>query len=598
MAVESTARAVEAAAAAAAPPTAEKLRLRTKILYGAPSFAGAAMAIPILIHMPKFYADVVLAPLGYLAFAIALARAFDALTDPVMGWVTDRTKSRWGRRRPWMALGAPLCALAFWALLSPPASLSGLSAALWFGGMFILYFLFHTVYILPHYALGPELTLDYHERSSLFAVREGFMILGTIVASAAPGVLMQRFGATEREAFFYIGIGFAVLLTVLYLALVVGVRERPDFAARESNPLIPGVRRALRNRPFRILLASYAVASITGAIPATLVPFFNAYVIRPENPTLWLSYLLLAYFGFGFVSIPFWLAAARRFGKLNAWLASFVIGITGGSAFFLLGEGDTLPLLILMCYAGTGFGAALFLVLSMQADVIDYDEFYTGKRREAQFGAFWSILPKFVAIPSAAVPIAVLASIGYVPNAEQTPEVVFAIRMIYALAPASTAIAAFFIARHYPITAEVHRAILGGVEAHQRGESAIDPLNGRMVPPPNARGVDEATGWFLDYFSTGELKRYLRGGAFSPVRDVYLSVGGSAAVCLAVGLFAAERMTNLGAEPGAVASLAVVAAGIALAVFMFHVVRLGPARQLAAGLISNDQILAHLDDAS
>ncbi len=596
MAVGSTARAVEAAAAAGAAPAPEKLKLRTKILYGAPSFAGAAMAIPILIHMPKFYADVVLAPLGYLAIAIALARAFDAVTDPVMGWVTDRTKSRWGRRRPWIALGAPLCALSFWALLSPPASLMGMSAALWFGSMFILYFLFHTVYILPHYALGPELTLDYHERSSLFAVREGFMILGTIVAAAAPGLLMQRFGATEREAFFYMGVGFAALLTVLYGALVVGVRERPDFVARESNPLIPGVRRALRNRPFRILLASYAVASITGAIPATLMPFFNAYVIRPENPTLWLSYLLLAYFGFGFMSIPFWLAAAKRFGKLHAWLASFIIGITGGSAFFLLGEGDTGPFLILMCYAGTGFGAALFLGLSMQADVIDYDEFHTGKRREAQYGAFWSILPKFVAIPSAAVPIAVLASIGYVPNAEQTPQVVLAIRMLYALAPACTAIAAFFIAHRYPITAEVHREILGGIEAHRRGESAIDPLTGRMVSPPNARSVEEATGWFLDYFSAGELKRYLRRGAYSPVRDVYLSAGGSMAACIAAVLFAGERMTTIGAEPGAIASLAVVGAGIALATFMFHVVRLGPARRLAAGLVSREQIIAHLKD--
>ncbi|MGH7949309.1 MAG: MFS transporter, partial [Candidatus Binataceae bacterium] len=520
----------------------------------------------------------------------------DALTDPVMGWLTDRTKSRWGRRRPWIALGAPLCALAFWALLSPPASLSGTSAALWFGAMFVLYFLFHTVYVLPHYALGPELTLDYHERSSLFAVREGFLILGTFVASAAPGVLGQRFGMTEREAFFYIGVAFAVLLTVLSLALVVGIRERPDFVARESNPLIPGVRRALRNRPFRILLISYVVASITGAIPATLIPFFNAYVIRPENPTLWLSYFLLAYFGFGFVSIPFWLAAARRFGKLNTWLASFFIGITAGSSMFLLGEGDLMPLLFLMCYAGTGFGAGVFLVQSMQADVIDYDEFSTGKRREAQYGAFWSILPKFVAIPSAAVPIAVLATIGYVPNAVQTPEVLLAIRLIYCIAPASTAFAAFFIARRYSITAAIHRGILSGIEGHQRGESAVDPLTGRLVPPPNARGVDEATGWFLDNFSTGELNRYLRRGGWSPLRDVYLSAGASIAVCVLAGLLVAERMTNIGAEPGAIASLAVVGAGFAFAVFIFHVVRLKPARRLAAGIISNDQILAHLND--
>ena len=118
------------------------------------------------------------------------------------------------------------------------------------------------------------------------------------------------------------------------------IKERPDFVARESNPLVPGVRRALRNRPFAILLGSYVVGSIAGAIPATMMPFFNAYVIRPANPTYWLSMLLLGYFGFGFLSLPMWVWIARRVGKLNACLASFFLGISGGAAMFLLGPGD------------------------------------------------------------------------------------------------------------------------------------------------------------------------------------------------------------------------------------------------------------------
>src|SRR5438876_411273 len=194
----------------------EVLPLGLKLVYGAPSFAGAAMVVPILVHLPKFYADVVLVPLGYLAVAIAIARSLDALSDPFVGWLSDRTRSRWGRRRPFMAVGAPLCALAFWALFSPP------------------------------------------------------------------------------------------------------------------NPFVPGVRRALRNRPFRILLATYVVASVTGAIPGTLMPFFNAYVIRPANPALWLSIFLTVYFGAGLLCLPLWVAAARRFGKRPAWLASFVMGTTGG----------------------------------------------------------------------------------------------------------------------------------------------------------------------------------------------------------------------------------------------------------------------------
>jgi len=172
----------------------ERLSWRIKLLYGAPNFAGAALVIPILINMPKFYADVVLAPLGYLAVAIALARSLDAISDPVVGWLSDRTRTSLGRRRPYMIVGAPLCGLAFYCMLTPPLGMSGYTSVMWFGTTFILYFIFHTIFALPHYALGPELTLDYNERSSLFSVREAFTILGTIVAAAAPGLMTAGLG--------------------------------------------------------------------------------------------------------------------------------------------------------------------------------------------------------------------------------------------------------------------------------------------------------------------------------------------------------------------------------------------------------------------
>ena len=594
MAIEGSAVNLTADAPALA---SEHVSWRLKLLYGAPNFAGAALVIPILVNMPKFYADVVLVPLGYLAIAIALARSLDAMSDPVVGWLSDRTRTRLGRRRPYLIVGPPLCGIAFYAMMSPPRGMTGTASAWWFGVTFILYFLFHTVYVLPHYALGPELTLDYNERSSLFGVRESFTILGTIVAAAAPGILMHVLGWDERRVYHFLGIAFALMLTALYWMLAWGVRERPGFTARESNPLVPGVRRALRNRPFRILLASYIVGSITGAIPATLLPFFNAYVIEPKNPALWLSIELLGYFGVGFLCLPLWVAAAKRFGKLNTWLASFGMGVSGGAAMYFLGKGDTTMLIVLISWAGASFGAGLFLGPSMQADVIDYDEFYTGRRSEGQYTAFWSILPKFVAIPSAALPIAVLAGIGYVPNAVQTPEVIFAIKAIFALAPAICGALSFLIAWRYPITRKIHRAILAGIELHNQGQPASDPLSGKLISPPNARGVDEATGWFLDYFSARELRRFLKDGARAPVRDVAVAAGSAISISIAAAILAIERMDAVTADPGTIGSLSVVTAGFAFAIFLFHMLRLGPARQLASGMISPAMVRAHLNDA-
>jgi glycoside/pentoside/hexuronide:cation symporter, GPH family len=579
---------------AAATHSPEPLSLRIKLLYGAPSFAGAAMIIPIFIHMPKFYADVVLVPLGYLAMAIAIARSLDALSDPLMGWISDHTHTRLGRRRPYMLIGAPLCGIAFFCLLNPPKALMGSHASIWFGITFMLYFLFHTSYVLPHYALGPELTLNYHERSTLFAWRESFTIIGTMVASAAPGVLKAAFHLQERQQFFVMGIFFGVVLTLLYWLLVLTVKERPDFATRESNPLVPGVRRSLRNRPFSILLASYVVASIPAAIPATMMPFFNQYVMRPPDPISSLSLLLLGYFGFGFISLPFWVAFARRVGKLNAWLTSFFLGISGGGLMFLLkGPADLKWLYILICWAGIGFGAGLFLTPSMQADVIDYDELYTGKRREAQYVAFWSMLPKFVAIPSAAIPLAIIASLGYKANHAQPEQVVLAIRAIFTLTPATCSALSFLIARRFPITQTVHAAILDGIAAHARGEDAVDPMTGVIIAPPKP-GRDDDTSWFLDNFSKGELKRYLADGGSRPVRDVLTVATISIGVSIASVIYVLHRVHSLSTNPGAMTSVIVVAGGLALAIFAFHLLRLGPARRLAAGEIPADVVRAYL----
>lgn len=576
------------------PPTDERVPLGIKLAYGLPNFAGAAMLVPILIHMPKFYADVVVVPLGYLAIAIAVARALDALSDPLFGWMSDRTRTRWGRRRPYIAVGAPLCAMAFYALFTPPEALQRTQAALWFGVTFILYSVFHTLYALPHYALGPELTLDYHERSRLFGVREAFTILGTIVASVAPGVLIDGFGMDERRAFSSIGAVMAICLVVLYGLLVVVVRERPDFVTRESNPFVPGVRRALRNRPFRILLLTYVVGSIAGAIPGTLMPFFNSYVIRPQNEARWLAIFLATYFAAGFLCLPMWVLLARRFGKRPTWLASFVMGITGGAAMFFLGQGDTIGLLILIAWAGSSFGAGLFLGPAMQADVIDYDELHTGKRREAQYSAFWAMLPKFVAIPSAAIPIAILGSIGYVPNAVQSARVVLAIKAIFALTPAFFSTLAFFIAWRFAIDEGVHRAILHGIAQHRRGENAVDPLTGEVLAPPAGRAVGEDDGWFLDYFSQRELTRFLRRGQRSIVRDVWLAAAGAMGVCLGAAVLVASKVTSLEVDPGPIPVLAIVISGFAFAVGVFHLLRVRAAGQLAAGTVPNDVVRAHL----
>jgi len=330
-----------------------------------------------------------------------------------------------------------------------------------------------------------------------------------------------------------------------------------------------------------------------------LMPYFNRYVLNPPPVDAgaaqsWLSIFLAAYFMSGLVCLPLWLALAKRIGKLNAWLTSFVMGITGGIALFLLGPGDNVACLVVIAWAGSSFGAGLFLPPAIQADVIDYDELHTGKRREAQYLALWGLVPKFIVIPSASLPLALLAWLGYQPNVAQSPQVLLAIRAVFALTPAAFSIAAFFIAWRFPIDEKVHRAILDGVAAHGRGELAVDPLTRQVLAPPTERAVDEETGWFLDYFSHGELRRVLRLGAKRALVDVLRVAALALALAIGLAFWVAGNLEDTGGNPGPFAVIAIVIAGFALTVFVFHLSRIGPALRLRRGEVADETILAHL----
>jgi glycoside/pentoside/hexuronide:cation symporter, GPH family len=480
--------------------------------------------------------------------------------------------------------------------MSPPSYLTGVGGVVWFIATSMLCSFFLTIALLPHSALGAELSLDYRERNSLFGAREGFGVLGTIIAAAAPGFLMQRFGWGERMAFSRLGLVFMIGLVATCWLMVALVYERPEFSQQPPNPLVPGVRRALRNRPFRILLASYIAYTVGSGMGPILLPFFISYVVQPAHPVLWLSIILLVYLGIGFVFIPVGVIAARRWGKLPTLTVCYLIGIgVGLLTFLLVGKGDTGRFLLLVGIGAISFGVSGFLPPSMQAEVIDYDEFHTGRRREAQYAGFWNILPKLAAIPSAALPIALLASLGYVSNAVQKPEVIHAIRILYSLGPAVAAVASLAIVSRFPINAENHAIILNGIERHKRGEQALDPLTGRELPPPDAGNTDEASAWFLDNFSQHELERFITRGSRSAVSDVWRAVALSLAACLIAAWVTLYRIGSAG-DPGAIASLGVVASGFALTLFLFHLLRIGPARRLTAGTIPKAVVHAHLEN--
>jgi GPH family glycoside/pentoside/hexuronide:cation symporter len=573
-----------------------QLPFRVVLAYGAPSLASVAMAVVMGIHLPIFYSDTVLVPLGAIALVQALVRASDALTDLPLGWLSDRTRTRWGRRRPWIAVGAPFAAISFWALFSPPADLEGLAAVSWLAVTYALFYIGHTAYIIPHYGLGAELTEDHHERTRIFGWREGFVIVGTLLAATAPAILGRVLGNT-RAAFAAFAAAAAILLVVTYWNLVRVVPERSDYLARPANPLIPGIRRSLRNPVFRIVLLAHTVHAITAGIPPMMTPYFLKYVVQPENFALWLAAFLGAYFGMAFLTLPLWMRLARVRGKRFTWMASMVPGIMALLVLVFMGPGDVIPATLVFGIAGTGFGPSIFITQSILADVIDYDELHTGGRREAQYTAFWSFLQKFAVIPSSSIPLAILASVGFMPNVPQSDSVQFTIRAIYGIAPAMIGVITILIARRYPLTESIHEAIREGITCHGNGLPATDPLTGQVLPPPG--DVKEVElGWFLDHFSVRELTRLADRGAGAVQTSALLSTLGSLAVCVLGSMMAMRSISSLEQAPGVGAVLWIVSAGLGLSAVVYHGIRLVASRRLSKEAGSPDQIRRHVENIS
>jgi GPH family glycoside/pentoside/hexuronide:cation symporter len=446
-----------------------------KIAYAAPAFALAVVGIPIYVYIPKFYTDVVginITVLGYLLFSV---RIFDAFTDPALGYLSDKTHTRFGRRRPYIAVGSIFIALTLYLLFNPPIA-SPAFTTVWFGICIYSLFLFWTAVVVPFESLGPEITFDYHERTSLFGLRDGFLIAGTLLAASSPAIVQGLFDLPanadgERLKFYWLAIFYAPLLIGSCWWCVVAIKEKRKTTS--SANLLGGLRDTVRNRPFIILLVSYTISAIGNNLPATLILYYVEYVLQSNMA----DFFLLLYFVTGIVFLPGWIYLSRRTGKKKAWLASMVINTGAFIGVFFLGPGDAAIYGVLVVLSGIGFGATLAIPSAIQADVIDYDELLTGERREGQYIGLWSISKKLAAALGVGVGLAALGMSGYTPNVEQSEQVKLILRTLYALVPSICNILAFLIAMAYPISSQIHKDIRHAIALRQNGQAVLNPLN-------------------------------------------------------------------------------------------------------------------------
>lgn len=429
-------------------PAGDQLPPTRLLAYGALGLPLAALNLPLYVYLPPFYAAEL--GLGFAAVGAALfaARLLDVLTDPLIGELSDRTRTPLGRRRPWLLGACPLLILATFMLFDPDEGVGVMALFVWTNLAYVAW----TAMILPYTALGAELSGDYHERARIAGVREGFVLVGILLAAALPTMLGAEAG--NRRVLETLAAAMAVLLPLTLLALLLLVRE-PKPRSESGLRFVEGLKIAGRNRPFVRLVSAYLLNGIANGLPATLFLLFVGHVL--ELPAR-AGPLLLVYFVAGIVAMPLWLWLSRRIGKHRAWCCAMVWASLAFMWAPLLGPGDFWPFLAICVLSGLALGADLALPPAIQADVVDLDWLQSGRQRTGLFFALWSMATKLSLALAVGIAFPLLDLLGFTADGTSPAHALIGLAVLYGLVPVLIKIIAIACVWNFPLDVRSHDA--------------------------------------------------------------------------------------------------------------------------------------------
>jgi len=457
--------------------TRERLPLSTKLAYGAGDLGPAIVSGVNGFFIFDFLINVAGLRPAAAGNIFLLAKIWDAVNDPVIGWLTDKTVNKMGRRRPWLLFSAIPFGLAFFLhWIVPPL---GEGAKFWYYlAVALLLDTAFTAVNVPYVALTPELTPDYDERTSLTSVRMSFSILGSVLAAFFHTQIVSVF---ENPY-----LGNAVSASVWAVCIVVpcfitffGTRE-PDYTADpkagSAGPgFFEGLRIAFSNRAFLLVTMIYLLSWLTiQFVQNNLFIYVKDWV---EMDTSAFGFVLLALQFSGFVWVLIWARVSERIGKKNIYYLGGTVFVLVLLGLFFIQPGQTNLVFVLAVIAGTGLAVAYLVPWSMVPDVIELDELETGQRREGVFYGFFVFLQKLGLSLGLFISGQVLEYVGYIravpgqPDPVQPERVLLALRILVGPAGAAILLLSFLAVYLYPITKEKHAEIRAQLAARRRGHS-------------------------------------------------------------------------------------------------------------------------------
>ena len=442
-----------------------KVTLGTTIAYGMPGLGAGYMYLLMSLYVMKFSTDVLLIAPAVMGVIFSISRIWDAVSDPIAGYLSDRTTFKFGRRRTWMLISFIPISFGFLAVFSPPESMQGQSLDLWMMIAILSFYSAITLLNVPHMALGAELSEDYHERTRLFGVRHIGFTLGSILALVSMSLLISEENNPNGDvrqlagslAFYAIG-----AMSLMIFFAVSKLKENPEFQNRVNKNPFKAFRDVWINPHAKILIIVLFIENLGGAVIGVLTLYVTQYIV--EAPA-WAPLIIFAYMLPSALSVPLWIPLSRRFGKIRLWVFSLAFtGISFGGIFiipFLESITDRLIVMFIgAALGGMAAGCGGAIGPSVKGDVIDYDEYLTGERKEGSYFAALNFVFKSATGIMLLVTGFVLQFSGFIPNQPQTMEVKIALISLYGLVPlVFYSLGAFLLYKKFKFGEKEHAAI-------------------------------------------------------------------------------------------------------------------------------------------
>ncbi len=440
----------------------ERLSLKTKLGYGICDLGGNLFFTMMGFYLLYFMTDVVGLTAGLAGTALMIGKFWDAVTDPAVGYLSDRTRTRWGRRRPWIFWGAIALLLSMIIQFTNPA-IAG--QGLLFAWAALTYCLLCTAYTLvniPYGALLPELTTDFGERTTLSGYRMSFAVVGTLVGAGVVLPIVNAF-ADRNIGWTATGAAMGAVMTATAMVTFATVREDPSRQqAAQGAGIVRSFLEVLGTRVFLLALFPW-ILHITGVtiIQGALLYYFK-YIFEAEGQfQIALIFLLIT----ALVFIPIWVAISRRIGKKLSYNLGMGLFAAAVVFFFFFGERGGLPLAyVVMTIGGIGLSTNYVMPFAIIPDVVEYDYAETGRRREGVYYGLWTFASKVGQAFAIALNGWVLAAFGYQPEKTQTALSKLGIGLLCGPVPALFFVAGVVVLSFYPINQRFYEQILEKVK--------------------------------------------------------------------------------------------------------------------------------------